>query len=115
MSSLGEGGIGVGQPTTEEWARSHGISTAPTPPAVQGYDEPCPFTARQIATRAVILQGVVAVASGVDPEAVAEWYRDQRVWESVSPNEQALLLDPSSVSQGAVHGFRWRQEAEWAL
>jgi hypothetical protein len=86
------------QPTTEEWARSFDISTAPTPPAIEGYDEPCPFTARQIATRAVILQGVVAAASDVDPEPVVQWYQEQGVWEAVSPNERALLLDPSSVS-----------------
>ena len=48
------------QPTTVEWAISLGISTAPIPPTVENYDEPCPFSARQIATRAVILQGVFA-------------------------------------------------------
>jgi hypothetical protein len=105
----------VQPPTTEEWARSLGISTAPTPPVVEGYEERSPFTARQVATRAVILQGVVAVASGVDPEPVAEWLRDLGVWEAVSPRERSLLLDSSSVSQDAIHGFRWRQEAEWAL
>ena len=103
------------QPTTEEWARSFDISTAPTPPAIEGYNEPCPFTARHIATRAVILQGVVAVASDVDPEPVVQWFQEQGVWEAVSPNERRLLLDPSSVSRDAIHGFRWRQEAEWAL
>src|SRR5947209_2383295 len=89
------------QPTTEEWARSHGISTAPAPPAVAGYDEPCPFTARQIATRAVILQGVVAVASGVDPEPVVEWYQEQGVWDQVSPEEQKFLLEPHSLDRDA--------------
>ncbi|HZY86280.1 MAG TPA: DUF4272 domain-containing protein [Gemmataceae bacterium] len=102
-------------PTTEEWARSHGISTAPTPPAVKGYDEPCPFTARQIATRAVILQGVVAVASEVDPEPVVEWYQEEGVWDQVSPAEQRFLLDPDSVDRNAWNDLRWRQEAEWAL
>jgi hypothetical protein len=105
----------VQQLKTEEWARSHGISTALTPPAVEGYDEACPFSARQIAIRAVILQGVVAVASEVDSEPVVEWYQGSGMWDAVSPNERALLLDPSSVSQKAVHEFRWRQEAEWAL
>jgi Domain of unknown function (DUF4272) len=103
------------QPTTEEWARSFDISPAPTPPAIEGYNEPCPFTARHIATRAVILQGVVAVASNVDPEPVVQWFQEQGVWEAVSPNERTLLLDPSSVNRDAIHGFRWRQEAEWAL
>ena len=112
---MGKAGQSRQQPTTEEWARLHGISTAPTPPAIEGYDEPCPFTARQIATRAVILQGVVAVASGVDPEPVVEWYQEQGVWEQVSPGEQRFLLDPGSFDRDAWNGLRWRQEAEWAL
>jgi hypothetical protein len=103
------------QPTTEAWAQSHGISTAPTPPRVEGYDEPCPFTARQVATRAVILQGVVAVASEVDPVPVVEWCRDQGVWEQVSPREKSFLLDPASLTQNDWHSLRWHQEAEWAL
>ncbi len=101
--------------TTAEWARSFGISTDPTPPTIEGYDERCPFTARQIATRAVILQGVVAVASEVDPAPVVEWYQDHGVWDLVSPNERKLLLDPSSVCRDEIQKFRWRQEAEWAL
>jgi hypothetical protein len=102
-------------PTTEEWARSFGISTKPTPPKVKGYDEPCPFTARQVATRTVILQGVVAVASKVDPEPVVEWFQGQGVWDAVSVKERALLLDPSSLSRDEINRFRWQKEAEWAL
>ena len=103
------------QPTTEEWARLYGISTAPTPPAVEDYDEPCPFTARQIATRAVILQGVVAVACSVDPNPVVAWYQEGGIWEQASPQEQGFLLNPDSVARDAWNSLRWRQEAEWAL
>lgn len=103
------------QPTTEEWARDLGISTAPTPPAIEGHDEPRPFTARQIATRAIILQGVVAVASEVDPDPVIEWYRVQDVWDQVSPKEQAFLLDPASLTRDEWNSLRWHQEAEWTL
>jgi hypothetical protein len=103
------------QPTTEEWARALGISTAQTLPAIEGYDEPCPFTARQIATRAVILQGIVAVASGIDPDPVIEWYQKQGVWNQVSPTEQATLLDPASLTRDEWNSLRWHQEAEWAL
>ncbi len=101
--------------TTEQWAQSHNISTAPSPPRVEDYDEPCPFTARQIGTRAIILQGVVAVASGVDPEPVVEWFRDQRIWKFVSPNEKELLNGPSTLSEEALNKFQWQVEAEWAL
>lgn len=103
------------QPTTEEWARAHGISTSRTLPAIQDYDEAPPFSARQIATRAVILHGVVAVASEVDPEPVIEWYREQGVWDQVSPKEQAFLLEPTSFDRNEWNRLRWHQEAEWTL
>lgn len=102
-------------PTTAEWALSWGISTDPTPPPIDDYDEPLPFTVRQIATRAVILQGVVAVASAVDPEPVVEWYREQGIWGQVTPQERCFLLDPTSVPGENWNHFRWQQEAEWAL
>lgn len=101
--------------TTEQWARSFDIATAPTPPAVGDYHEPCPFTAREVAVRAVVLHGVVAAACGVDPRPVAEWYANEGVWDAVSPKEEAFLLDPSVASRDEMMALRWRQEAEWAL
>jgi hypothetical protein len=105
----------MGQPTTEAWAQALKISTEPTPPAIDEYDEPCPLSAREIATRVVILQGVIAVACEVDPEPVVDWYREQGVWEHVSPKEKGFLLDPSSLDRDAQNGLRWHQEAAWAL
>jgi hypothetical protein len=101
--------------TAEQWARSFGISTAPTPPAVADYEEACPFTAREVATRAVVLQGVVAAACEVDPQPIVEWYTEQGIWDAVSPKERAFLLDPAAASPDETLRFRWRQEAEWAL
>ena len=101
-------------PTVEEWARSFDISTDPTPPTVEDYDEPCLFTARQIAVRAIILQGVVAAAFDVDPEPIVEWFKDQGIWDSVSPKEKSFLL-ASTVSDNEVNKYRWCNEAEWAL
>ncbi len=103
------------QLTTEAWARSFKISTALTPPAIVEYDEPCAFSAREIASRVVILQSVVAVAYEVDPEPVVDWYREQGVWEQVSPQEKGFLLNPTSLGPDARNGLRWHQEAEWAL
>ena len=102
-------------PTTEEWARSHGISTAPTPPVVGDYNEPCPLTASEVGTRAVVLQGVVAVAAGVEPGPVVDWFREQGIWEAASPREGEFLLRPASVRGNELLSLRWRQEAEWAL
>jgi hypothetical protein len=82
---------------------------------VEGYGEPCPFTARQVAVRAVILQGVVAVAAEVDPKPVIAWYRDQGIWKAVSPKERAFLRNPLSVAREEVNELGWRKEAEWAL
>ena len=105
----------MGQPTTEEWARSLDISTDPTPLAVADYDVPCAFSTREIATRILILHGVVAVASEVEPEPVTDWYREQGIWDHVSPREQGFLLAPNSVGSDALNSLRWHQETEWTL
>ena len=103
------------RPTTIEWASARGISTALTLPPIAGYDDRCPFTARQIAIRTVILQGVVAVASEVDPEPVIEWFHEQEVWDLVSPEEQSFLLNRAAFPQKKWQRLRWRQESEWTL
>src|SRR5437588_12616422 len=99
---------------TEEWAQAHGISVEDTPPTVENYAEPCPRSAREIATRAVILQGVVAVARDVATEPVVEWLREQGVWGRVSPREQSFLLG-GRVAEEQRGRFGWHQEAEWTL
>jgi hypothetical protein len=100
--------------TTEEWAQTLAVSVEDTAPAIENYTEPCPRSAREIATRVVILQGVIAVAYEVDAEPVVEWLREQGVWDQVSPREQAFLLG-SEVTDEQRSGLRWHQEAEWAL
>jgi Domain of unknown function (DUF4272) len=100
--------------TTEEWARACGISVEETPPAVADYSEPCPRSTREIAVRAVILQGVVAVGFEVEPGPVAEWLREQGIWGQVSPGEMAFFQNPSPTDLERNH-FCWHQEAEWAL
>lgn len=104
-----------GRPTTEQWARSLGISTATTPSALTVHDPFSPLTARQITTRALVLHGVIAAACGVKPGPIIDWYTSQGVWDAVSPNERAFLRDPGAVREGDRLRFRWRQEAEWAL
>jgi hypothetical protein len=101
-------------PTTEAWAGSLGISVDPTPPSVEGFAERCPRSTREIAIRAVILQGVVAVASQVPPEPIIDWFKDQRIWRSVTPGEKAFLKQ-SSREEEQCREFAWHQEAEWTL
>jgi hypothetical protein len=100
--------------STKAWAKSLGVSVEETPPTVEGYSKRCPRSARQIAVRALILQGVVAVASEVDPEPIIEWFHDQRLWRCVTPDERAFLHDPSPTTEQRKT-FGWHQEAEWTL
>ena len=100
--------------TTKTWAKSFGISVEPTPPAIEGYSKRCPRTARQIAVRALILQGVVAVASGVEPAPIIDWFRKQRIWRSVTPEEKMFLQNTSSAKEQR-NKFIWHHEAEWTL
>src|SRR5262245_36059654 len=100
--------------STETWAKSLGISVEATPPTVEGYSKRCPRSARQIAVRAIILQGVVAVVSEVDPEPIIEWFHDQRIWRNVTPEEKSFL-ENSSLTKEQCNKFGWHQEAEWTL
>jgi len=101
-------------PSAESWAKSLGLSVEATPPAVQDYSKRCPRSSRQIAVRALILQGVVAVASDVSPEPIVHWFREQRLWRSVTPEEKAFLKKPSPTTEER-NKLAWHQEAEWTL
>ncbi|MEP7286250.1 MAG: DUF4272 domain-containing protein [Chloroflexota bacterium] len=106
--------------TLVEWAKSLDIPVEDIPPALEGHSEeedpesPPRFSARDIAIRAVILQGVVAVGSKFDPELIIEWFHEQGIWQAVSPKEAQFLLAPTR-SDKECSDFRWRQEAEWTL
>lgn len=65
--------------STKVWAQSLGISVQATPPAVEGYSKRCPRSAREVAVRAVILQGIVAVACEVEAEPIILWFQEQRI------------------------------------
>jgi hypothetical protein len=100
--------------STETWARSLGLSVEATPPTVENYSKRCPRSSRQIAVRSLILQGVVAVASKVDPQPIVAWFREQRLWRSVTPEEKAFLNYPLPTKE-QCNKFAWRKEAEWTL
>jgi hypothetical protein len=100
--------------TTKVCAKSLGISVEASPPIVVDYSEPYARSAREIAIRSVILQGVVAVACEVDPEPIIEWFRDQKIWHSVTPKEKSFLKNRSLTTEHR-NDFAWHQEAEWTL
>lgn len=100
--------------STQAWAQSLGISVQATPPPAEGYTKRCRRSARQIAVRTVILQGVVAVAAEVDPEPIIEWFHRQRIWRSVTPEERDFLKTPAPA-RAHCNRFGWHQEAQWTL
>jgi hypothetical protein len=100
--------------STEAWARSLDIATELLPPAIEGYNKRWPRSARQVAVRTIILQGVVSVAAGVDPGPVVEWFRKQRLWRSVTPEERAFLTATAPAEEDCRR-LGWHAEAEWAL
>lgn len=100
--------------TTKVWAKAQGVSTGVVPPPALAEDRFTRRTPRAVATRALVLQGVVAVAFGVDPRPIARWFRSQRIWRAVSPSERAVLGGATLAPAERVE-LQWRQEAEWTL
>lgn len=100
--------------STREWAGSLGISVVDIPPAVEGYSQPCPTSAEEIARRTLVLHGVVAVAYRVEAGPVMDWFRETGLWDHVSPQEREFLQDPSPTDDQR-NRLCWHQEAEWTL
>ena len=103
------------QISTAEWASRLGIATGQNLPPIEDSEQSCPFSAREIATRALVLHGVVAVASDVSAEPIATWFREQGIWSHVSPEEVAFLREPTAADRETRDRLQWRQEAEWTL
>ncbi len=100
--------------TTKAWAKSLGISPATKAPAVADFTKAYPRSAEAIALRALALQGVVAVASGVDSAPIIEWFRAEKIWKATTPDEKRFLRMRSWTDKEGLP-FRCHQEAEWAL
>ncbi len=100
--------------TTKTWAESLSVATDADLPPVADYSEPYARSAQDVAIRAVILQGVVAVAAGVEARPVVEWFQSQRIWDAVTPRERALFAS-SRQNESDLVRFQWKQEAEWTL
>jgi Domain of unknown function (DUF4272) len=100
--------------STEEWARSHGISAAPILPAVEGYSTLYKRSAQEVAIRSLILRGVFEVAQGQAAEPVIEWFRSQNILENITPEEKAFLLKPQHTEQELIK-FEWHIESAWTL
>jgi hypothetical protein len=100
--------------STIEWAKSHRVPVEDILPSIEGQFELYPRTAHEVAIRAVILQGVVAVGYNVDPEPVIEWFHDQNIWNAVTPREKEFL-QAATCPELQSNIFCAHQEAEWTL
>src|SRR5690242_14263306 len=100
--------------TTKAWAESLKVDSADNLSSVPGFSKTYARTAREIATRAVILQGVVAVAYEVPAQPIVGWFQEQGIWGDVTPQERAFLLG-AEYTQDKQNEARWKQEAEWTL
>ena len=100
--------------STAEWADSLGISPDLVPPPAEVGTLDWPYSAGQIAVRALAIQGVVAAAFGVDSRPIIEWFKDQGIWAAATAKERAFLELPERP-EDAVARLRWQQEAEWTL
>jgi len=99
---------------TNAWAKSLGIPSEEQLPLEDGFSPVYKRTAREVAVRSLILQGVVAVASGVGPEPIVAWFRDQFIWDQATPKEKAFLSKKKrSAERRAI--MAWHMEAEWTL
>jgi hypothetical protein len=96
------------------WAESLEVASDEDLSPIADYSEPCARLASEVATRAIILQGVVAVAYEVAAEPIVKWFREQAIWDKVTPQERAFLLSAARTGVEQL-GYRWKQEAEWTL
>ena len=99
---------------TKTWAKSLGIATTLNVPPSAEYSRPCAYTAQDIAIRAVLLQGVVAVAYGVEAQPIIEWFQTQKIWDLATPKERAFFGRKRHTKAERIQ-FQWQQEAEWTL
>jgi hypothetical protein len=99
---------------TKSWAAMLGVPTEAELPEVPDCHDTYARSVRDIATRAVILQGVVAAAYGVDEKRIADWFRAEDIWRLLSPQESSLLTG-LTILEPERRKLQWHQEAQWTL
>jgi hypothetical protein len=100
--------------TTKLWVEALKIASEADISPIPDYSEPCARTAREVAIRALILHGVVAVAYGVEAQPIIDWFQEQGIWTDVTPKERAFILGESRSEPERLR-YQWKQEAEWTL
>jgi hypothetical protein len=101
--------------STHNWAQSLGISTAEVlPPAATAHQHYF-RSASDVAVRALLVQGVAAVAFGVPASTILAWLESELIADQLTPRERAFLTSSDQLSAEQRSALRWQQEAEWAL
>lgn len=99
---------------TQDWVASLGISTELNPPEIEDFSEEPARSVADIAMRALILHGIVAVGAGVDAARVSDWLKDQELWNRVTPKEKSFLTT-EALDERTRMSFFWHKEAQWTL
>jgi hypothetical protein len=84
--------------TTKSWAESLKVETAKDLSPVAGYSKLYARSAGEVATRAIILQGVVAVAYEVAASPIVKWFQEQGIWGT---GRTGLLLNSAPAPSGS--------------
>jgi hypothetical protein len=100
--------------TTKEWAESLKVESAEDVAPVAGFSKLYARSASKVAIRAIVLQGIVAIAYNVEAEPIVKWFKEQGIWGKVTDRERKFILNGSPTEAEQIQ-FRWKQEAEWTL
>jgi hypothetical protein len=100
--------------TTKRWAASLEIQGDMDLPPIAGYSEPYARSAGEVAIRALLLHGLVAIAYGVKAQPIMEWFEAQQIANALTPRERSFLSG-SAPSESERVEMQWKQEAEWTL
>jgi hypothetical protein len=99
---------------TRTWAESLKVESGDYLPPVADYSQPYARQAYAVATRAIILHGVVAAAYDVAAGPIVKWLQEQAIWDEVTAQKRACLLSTTWTKAKQLE-YRWKQEAEWTL
>jgi Domain of unknown function (DUF4272) len=99
---------------TEEYLRSLGVPINPHLPRVEDESDTRLRPSIEVAKRSVALYSVSAVGFGASSERAIKWLQNEELWDTVSPQEQAFLLQANPPQQD-ISNASWRVEALWTL
>jgi hypothetical protein len=99
---------------TATWARKLDVCADETVPAVPNFSKRYAHSTKEIATRCLILQGVVAVAAGCKAKPILNWFEEQGLLPHVSPDESRFFRARKREERQCIK-YQWHQEAEWTL